>query len=73
MLRRPTDNERLFVRNTSPASVTFAPTKLLVMQRGSGVWVDEHWSTFEEFRDDPAVMGLSSRNRILVEHRLIEE
>lgn len=72
MIRSPEGEERAFVRNTSQGEVTFHPgTKKL--RRGGGVWVDEHWGSFEEFKNNHSVNTLFHRNRIQVEYHLPEE
>ncbi len=68
MLQPPKSDERLFVRNNTEHSVTFAPSNLLVLKRSHGVWVDEYWPSFVAFRDDVTVLTLSSRGRIVVEY-----
>jgi len=69
MIRTPKPNERVFVRNTTEHSVSFAPHSLVVIKRGGGVWVDEHWASFDAFRHDPTVMALSRRNRVSISYR----
>lgn len=62
----------MFVRNQTKHSVSFAPSKLLVLKRSTGAWVDEHWPTPQAFREDINVLAHWSRNHIAVEYRPVE-
>ena len=68
MIRIPSESERAFVRNQTEWQVTFAPKSLLVLPHGCGVFVDENWASFDDFRHDQSVMLLWSRGRISVEY-----
>ena len=68
MIRLPQPDERPFVRNCTPGKVTFGSNSTLVISRSCGVWVDEHWATFDDFRTDDSVMKLAIRGRISIEY-----
>jgi hypothetical protein len=69
MIRYPKENERMFVRNATVHQVTFSPSNLLVIARGHGVWVDEHWPSDAAFCQDYHVMSLVRRGHLSIEYQ----
>lgn len=58
---------RLFVRNVAEGLVSFAPSKLLVLARGNGAFVDLWWGSDREFLTDITARQLLARGRANLE------
>lgn len=69
MIRKPLAEERPFARNNSEHVLTFYPGTLKIA-RGCGVWIDEHWVSFDDFRFNKSVMDHHRLSRLVVEYIL---